>query len=505
MINKTNEWTTAELETLIGTTKDMTGSELSKLLPAKTLIEIFQKKKELKMPLPKRTYDDAVQIMKEKSYILLSHKEDYKNVLSKLSYICPLHKDKGILTTTLAHLIEGKGCPYCGLIKQGITRQIDLNKDEAKQLCQKHDFEFVDIYRESGIIYISFICNKHREFGVQRMRKGNMKRNIHGCQYCSHKNFPKAYLLEQLRLKAPNIELLEDFTKLTDQVQCKCTVHNHIMNRTIASLIKNPNCYYCGLEQLSEQNFLNPKDVEERIHRKNPHIQLIQYNGALDSSSIWYCTKHHKEFTKCYSTIISSASGCDECYKERIQTLSGVSETEFLERLLLSHPEIELVGDYTIYNSPAQFYCKTHDYYFTDIPRNIILRNSCCAKGVKYSKQEKMCRILESWGYRVEREKIFEECKDKNVLPFDCYLTDFNIVCEYDGEGHYMPIKYNGCDDLTALQHMEYIQDHDKIKNTYCHQNNIPIIRVPYYMQDDMEYYLFDKLVNLGAIEEIAS
>lgn len=45
MINKTNEWTTAELETLIGTTKDMTGSELSKLLPSKTLIEIFQKRK----------------------------------------------------------------------------------------------------------------------------------------------------------------------------------------------------------------------------------------------------------------------------------------------------------------------------------------------------------------------------------------------------------------------------------------------------------------------------
>ena len=505
VINKTEEWTKDELEILKSTSKNESGQKLIRLLPSKQLISIFQKKKELGIPLPKRTYEDAVQIMKEKSYILLSPKEDYKNVSSKLSYLCPIHKDKGVLTTTLSHLIEGKGCPYCGLTRQGVSRQIKLDKDEAIELCRKHDFEFIDIYRENSIIYISFICNKHREFGIQRMRKGNMKRDIHGCQYCSHKNLPKDFLLEQLNLKAPNIELLENFEKLSDRVKCKCTIHNHIMERTISSILRNPNCYFCGLEQLSRQALLSREEIEEKVNKKNPHIKLIKYNGALDSNSVWYCTKHHKEFNKCYSTIISSESGCDECYKERMQLQCGVSKEEFLKRLSLAHPEIKLIEGYTVYNSPAQFYCEKHKYYFTDIAKNVVLRNTCCAKGVKYSKQEEMCLILESWGYKIEREKVFQDCKDKGVLPFDCYIKDFNVVCEYDGEGHYMPINYNGCDIKTALQHFDYVRKHDEIKNEYCKQKNIPIIRVPYYEQDDMEYFLFDGLAKLGVIEEITA
>ena len=46
-------------------------------------------------------------------------------------------------------------------------------------------------------------------------------------------------------------------------------------------------------------------------------------------------------------------------------------------------------------------------------------------------------------------------------------------------------------------------QLHDKIKNEYCKNNNIPLIRIPYWERDDMEYYLFDKLVKYKIIEEI--
>jgi len=61
-----------------------------------------------------------------------------------------------------------------------------LNSDalhDDKTLCESKDFEYVKTEVEDSIVYIYFICNKHRILGVQRMRRSNMKREgIKGCQ-----------------------------------------------------------------------------------------------------------------------------------------------------------------------------------------------------------------------------------------------------------------------------------------------------------------------------------
>jgi hypothetical protein len=47
------------------------------------------------------------------------------------------------------------------------------------------------------------------------------------------------------------------------------------------------------------------------------------------------------------------------------------------------------------------------------------------------------------------------------------------------------------------------VQKHDNIKTIYCKNNNIPLIRIPYWERDNMEYFLWDELVKFGVIEEI--
>ena len=44
---------------------------------------------------------------------------------------------------------------------------------------------------------------------------------------------------------------------------------------------------------------------------------------------------------------------------------------------------------------------------------------------------------------------------------------------------------------------------HDRIKNDYCFDNNIPLLRIPYWDFENIEEILFDKLVEVGIIEEI--
>lgn len=47
------------------------------------------------------------------------------------------------------------------------------------------------------------------------------------------------------------------------------------------------------------------------------------------------------------------------------------------------------------------------------------------------------------------------------------------------------------------------IQKHGSIKTEYCKNHNIPLLRIPYWGRDDLEYFLFDKFVELNPIEEI--
>lgn len=72
-------------------------------------------------------------------------------------------------------------------------------------------------------------------------------------------------------------------------------------------------------------------------------------------------------------------------------------------------------------------------------------------------------------------KKKFEDCKDKKPLPFDFYLPN-NVICiEYDGEQHTKPIDYFG-----GIESYECTVRHDKMKNEYCKNNGISLLRIPY-------------------------
>lgn len=73
------------------------------------------------------------------------------------------------------------------------------------------------------------------------------------------------------------------------------------------------------------------------------------------------------------------------------------------------------------------------------------------------------------------KQQRFKGCKDKNPLPFDFYLPELNICIEFDGIQHFEIIeKWGGGDGLKDRQMK------DKIKNKYCKNNNIILLRIKY-------------------------
>jgi very-short-patch-repair endonuclease len=92
------------------------------------------------------------------------------------------------------------------------------------------------------------------------------------------------------------------------------------------------------------------------------------------------------------------------------------------------------------------------------------------------SKGEKeIALILEEMKIKYYREFSFKECSYKDILYFDFYLPELNILIEYDGEQHYKPIKYLGGEERYLEQKKK-----DEIKNNFCFKNNITLLRIKY-------------------------
>ena len=261
-------------------------------------------------------------------------------------------------------------------------------------------------------------------------------------------------------------------------------------------------CHTCGREKLASYQRKNFDDYQNKIWRKNPHINLITPNPHCQDTVECYCTIHKKYFSKYIRSLFYHKSGCNECYVESMREFTGKPEEQFIKELYMVHPEIELREKYVNRNTPIKVYCKNHNYEYKIKPVDLLNRKSCCPKSFVTYKEAHIGNILESWGYKITRQKSFEDCRDKKVLCFDFYLDDFNILIEYDGENHYKPVKFGTQLYSSAQEKHKYTIQHDEIKNNYCRKHNIPLLRIPYWAYDDIEYFLFDNLVKMGAIEE---
>lgn len=127
----------------------------------------------------------------------------------------------------------------------------------------------------------------------------------------------------------------------------------------------------------------------------------------------------------------------------------------------------------TLRSSTASCGCvnKKEPYTIEDF----ILKNN-----YKSINEEKIANLLDGNKIKYIYNKIFQNCLDKAYLPFDFFINSKYII-EFDGEQHFKD---------THFFNFKNTRKHDLIKNKYCFDNNIPIIRIPYnaeYTIDDLK------------------
>lgn len=93
----------------------------------------------------------------------------------------------------------------------------------------------------------------------------------------------------------------------------------------------------------------------------------------------------------------------------------------------------------------------------------------------------KVAQLLINNNIPFEQEKILFKFSSGSNAYFDFYVNNQYLI-EYDGETHY---RYNLHGWHTEEQ-LTKQQERDKIKNEWCREHNIPLIRIPYTHLDKL-------------------
>ena len=77
------------------------------------------------------------------------------------------------------------------------------------------------------------------------------------------------------------------------------------------------------------------------------------------------------------------------------------------------------------------------------------------------------------------REYKFNDCKNKQPLPFDFYIPKYGILIEMQGEQHFRPVKFRKTmSDEETIEWFNYRQRLDNIKSSYAKEMGYTFVEI---------------------------
>lgn len=248
-------------------------------------------------------------------------------------------------------------------------------------------------------------------------------------------------------------------------------------------LAKKSKCPYCaGNKKLTNEEFLNK--VKNLVGDEYTVLEKIK---NVDTKILFRHNICKTEFSMAPKYFLKGNSRCPLCQPGKTNKLT----------LDLVKKRIKDLGN-------NEYILIDENYVNIDTP--ILLMHKKCKNEYKVSLNNfqhgercPFCKVISKGETAIkkwlEKENIpfihhykFSDCKYKRALEFDFYLEKYNLLIEYDGEQHY---KRSFLDDQEQL---ELNKKRDEIKNSYCKEKNINLLRIPYWDFNKIEKILEERI-----------
>ena len=302
----------------------------------------------------------------------------------------------------------------------------------------------------------------------------------HGCPKCAkcyrrtHEEF-----IEELKEVNPNIEILNKFKNNKTRMKCKCKICGHEWE-TVAEALINART---GCPKCARRYNRTHEEFMEEVYSKNHNIEILSHYNKNHDRIKCKCKICSHEWEVIAEGILYGR-GCPKCARKIVGDKTRKTHEEFIEELKNINPYVEIISKYQCATEKIKCRCKIDGYEWEATPYNL-LNNHGCPKCTSSKGEREIFKVLDNKNIDYLREYRFEDCKYKTSLPFDFYLPQYNCCIEFDGQQHYEIVDYWG-----GLDGFINTKIRDTIKTIYCKENNIKLIRIPYWDFDRIEEIL---------------
>jgi Zn finger protein HypA/HybF involved in hydrogenase expression len=286
--------------------------------------------------------------------------------------------------------------------------------------------------------------------------------------------------------------LIKEINSL-NKIKIMCLTHG-IFEQMPYSHLNKRGCPKCANSIIANKLSHNKNIFIEKaknIHGEKYDYTLTEYINNHTKVKI-ICNKHGA-FEQQPNNHLSGQE-CPKCGQINRNINSSYDNNIFIKKAKNIHGEkydyssTEYVNSYT----KVKITCPIHGD-FNQYPRHHY-RGVGCPK-CKQSKGElKIQKFLEENNIEYKSQHTFNDCIHIQLLRFDFYLPKYNICIEYDGQQHFNPLWY----DKNGVE-FEKTQKRDKIKNEYCYNNGINLIRIKFNNKKELKEIINPILYNCYA------
>lgn len=369
----------------------------------------------------------------------------------------------------------------------------------------KYDYskvKYVDCYTD-----VNIICHNH-DTPYEFPQAPFLHLQGHGCDLCAIKNRAnkRRLTLEEFIERANKIHGIGryDYSKVvyinnTTDIIIIC--HNHEtpyeFPQTPSHHLLGNGCKLCGIKNRASKRRMTLKEFIEqsrKIHGDKYDYSKVNYIN--NSTDVIITCLEHGDFPQTPNNHLSD-KGCSKCSWEKLANERKMSLEEFIEKANKKHG----LGTY---NYSKVVYVNNHTDVIIICPKhgefkqkpNDHLIDCGCRNCHKSNGEIEVRNFLIKNKIEFEEQKQFDKCKYINSLSFDFYLPKHNLCIEYDGKQHFEKVNWTGkMTEEKMEENLKSNQLRDQIKNDYCKNNKINLLRIRYdeNVEEKFEEY-FSKL-----------
>ena len=394
----------------------------------------------------------------------------YKGYKNKINFICPCCLQEH--TSYPQSLMNGHFC------KSNIGKNNPYKKDTASFIEEIKNIDSnIKIIGEyiNANTPIKFICSCGNE---TEREPGQMLLGYTKCHKCAQNRITFGEFKSKILELYPNIKIISDFPdaeyiKKRNKVSYMCEC-GQIDEKPMESLLNGVRCPICTGHRISNKSRKTNEQYINEVKLLNPDVEILSEYIGGDKPIKFKCKCGNIDVKNQARELIRKRCCCSKCSKSAKKNTS-----QFITEMKDINPNIIITGTYINAETPIEYICECGTKHKSS-PSLLLLghrRGHCNMSKSEYETKY----YLDSHNIDYDYEHKFKDCIYKHCLKFDFYIPHYNTCIELDGEHHYKPVTFKGISNELAIERFEYTKKLDSIKNKYCTNNKIKLIRIPYW------------------------